>query len=213
MQFGKLTVLEKVDSSKKATLWKCRCSCGRETIVQLGNLRNGHTKSCGKCNTIIVHNGFMECVVKNGSSFFFDAEDLPTVEARTWTVDANGYVRGTRNDRSIRFHRFIMGAKDGEVVDHINCNPRDCRKRNLRLVSQHQNSMNHSLNRNSTIGFKGVCFDKKEKKYMAHIHPNRSMKFLGYYDSPIEAALAYDKAASFYFGEYAKLNFKEGISA
>ena len=213
MRFGKLTVVEKVDSPKKATLWKCRCSCGRETIVQLGNLRNGHTQSCGKCNTIIPHDGYMECIVKNGRSFIFDAEDLPMVKARSWTVDEYGYVRGTKADKSIRFHRLIMDAEDGDIVDHINCDPRDCRKQNLRIVSQHQNAMNHSLNKNSTTGYKGVCLDKKCNKYMAHIHPDRRMKFLGYYDSPIEAALAYDKAASFYFGEYANLNFKEGVSA
>lgn len=209
MQFGNLTVIEKVESNKKATLWRCRCSCGKETVVQLGNLRSGHTKSCGKCNTVIVHGGFMECVVKNGRTFLFDEEDLPLVKACTWTVDKDGYVRGQKGDKSIRFHRIIMGAEDDEIVDHINGNPSDCRKENLRIVNQHQNTMNHSLNKNSTTGYKGVCLDKKYDKYMAHIHPDGKMIFLGYYNNPVEAALAYDKAASFYFGEYAKLNFEE----
>lgn len=42
---------------------------------------------------------------------------------------------------------------------------------------------------------------------MAHIHPNGKTKFLGYYDNPIDAAIAYDKAASIYYGEFARLNF------
>ncbi len=46
---------------------------------------------------------------------------------------------------------------------------------------------------------------------MAHIHPNGVTKFLGYYDSPIEAAIAYDKAAAFYFGEFARTNFTEEL--
>ena len=207
MQFGDLTVIEKAGVCKKATLWRCRCTCGKESIVRLGNLRSGHTKSCGKCNTIIHHDGYLECVVKNGRRFLFDESDLPSVQGQTWTIDKDGYVRGNSGKKAVRFHRMIMAAKPDEVLDHINGDPSDCRKQNLRIVSQHQNSMNHSLNKNSTTGFKGVCFDKKEQKYMAHIHPNRRMVFLGYYDDPIEAALAYDKSASFYFGEYAKLNF------
>lgn len=205
-------MIEKVESLKKATLWRCRCSCGKETVVQLGNLRSGHTKSCGKCNTIIAHDGFMECVVKNRRSFLFDEEDLPLVKAGTWTVGRDGYVLGQDGDKRIRFHRMIMEVKDDEVIDHINGDPSDCRKENLRIATQHQNSMNHSLNRNSTTGFKGVCLDKRYNKYMAHIHPDRKMIFLGYFDTPVEAALAYDKAASFYFGEYANLNFKEAVS-
>ena len=213
VRFGNLIVLDRVQSRKKATLWRCRCSCGKETIVQTGNLRSGHTKSCGKCNTIIHLDDHMECIVKNGRSFLFDKDDLPIVESRTWTVDNHVYVRGVEDGRTVWLHQLIMGANTGSVVDHINCDPSDCRKNNLRVASQHQNSMNHSLNRNSTTGFKGVCFDKKANNYMAHIHPNGKMIFLGYFDSPIEAAFAYDRAASFYFGEYANLNFKEGVSA
>lgn len=28
-------------------MWECKCDCGETTIVQSGNLRSGHTKSCG----------------------------------------------------------------------------------------------------------------------------------------------------------------------
>lgn len=27
--------------------WKCLCDCGTQTVVSLGNLRSGHTSSCG----------------------------------------------------------------------------------------------------------------------------------------------------------------------
>lgn len=47
--FGRLTIIEikqqKTKSGHKQYL--CHCSCGAEKIVQDGNLRNGHTKSCG----------------------------------------------------------------------------------------------------------------------------------------------------------------------
>lgn len=47
-RFGKLTVVEAVGKAKNgATLWRCKCDCGKESIVQGGNLRNGHTASCG----------------------------------------------------------------------------------------------------------------------------------------------------------------------
>ena len=28
-------------------LWRCRCDCGRETVVRQSNLQSGHVKSCG----------------------------------------------------------------------------------------------------------------------------------------------------------------------
>lgn len=48
--YGLLTVLER-DYSKKGShknaFWKCKCQCGKETIVIGSKLRNGETKSCG----------------------------------------------------------------------------------------------------------------------------------------------------------------------
>jgi len=46
-QFGRLTVLEKLDKSGNETNWLCRCACGSKTKVMGVNLRSGYTKSCG----------------------------------------------------------------------------------------------------------------------------------------------------------------------
>jgi len=44
--FGKLTVLEYSHSDKYA-YWKCRCECGKKTIVRSSHLIAGLVKSCG----------------------------------------------------------------------------------------------------------------------------------------------------------------------
>lgn len=50
--YGKLTVINYADDAVSGQpRWLCRCECGKETIVQRVNLKNGHTQSCG-CLTI-----------------------------------------------------------------------------------------------------------------------------------------------------------------
>jgi len=51
-QFGYLTVIECVGThtspcGSRRKLWKCKCKCGNETVVNASNLLNGTTKSCG----------------------------------------------------------------------------------------------------------------------------------------------------------------------
>lgn len=47
-RFGKLTVIERVDNNRYNHIcYKCRCDCGNEIIVDVSNLRNGNTNSCG----------------------------------------------------------------------------------------------------------------------------------------------------------------------
>lgn len=49
MKFGLLTVLEDLgsDNEKQNHYWKCQCDCGNITVVSTGDLKSGHTKSCG----------------------------------------------------------------------------------------------------------------------------------------------------------------------
>jgi hypothetical protein len=52
-RFGRLTVLRLEGThvsrggSREGTLWRCRCDCGKETVVYGRNLRWGNTTSCG----------------------------------------------------------------------------------------------------------------------------------------------------------------------
>lgn len=48
--FGRLTAVRRVERRGKDSRFLCRCICGVETVVTLGNLRKGHTKSCGCAN-------------------------------------------------------------------------------------------------------------------------------------------------------------------
>ena len=47
-KFGRLTVAEKKGTDNRGeVLWVCECVCGEQSIVLGGNLRSGHSKSCG----------------------------------------------------------------------------------------------------------------------------------------------------------------------
>lgn len=50
-RFNNLVAIEYIKGGK----WKCKCDCGKETIVDTRNLKSGHTKSCG-CRTKLTKN-------------------------------------------------------------------------------------------------------------------------------------------------------------
>lgn len=46
-KFNRLTVVERVRYGKKSLFWRCRCDCGKETVVSSEKLKSSHTQSCG----------------------------------------------------------------------------------------------------------------------------------------------------------------------
>ena len=63
----------------------------------------------------------------------------------------------------------------------------------------------------NTSGFKGVYWDRASSKWAAAIGVNSTPKYIGAFESKLDAAKAYDKAASELFGEYAKTNQSMGL--
>lgn len=48
-KFHKLTVIDFAFIKKYHKYYTCKCDCGNITVVRGSNLKNGHTKTCGKC--------------------------------------------------------------------------------------------------------------------------------------------------------------------
>jgi hypothetical protein len=118
-----------------------------------------------------------------------------------------GYYRVKINQRPYKAHRVVMAMTLGDQIpdeldiDHINNNRGDNRFENLRLVSSKDNSRKKLHRKGCSSRFKGVCWHKICKKFMAYIRVDGHRKHLGYFDSEVEAAKAYDEAALKYFGE------------
>lgn len=121
------------------------------------------------------------------------------------------YARKNIIGTTIPMHRVIVGAIEGQIVDHINGNGLDNRKCNLRIVTNSQNAMNQGISKNNTTGYKGVDYRKKENKFRARIKNNGTEYSLGYFNTAQEAADAYDIKAKELFGEFAKTNKDLGL--
>ena len=84
-----------------------------------------------------------------------------------------------------------MGAKPGEVVDHINRNRLDNSLENLRIVTQSENVFNKSHQKNNKSGYRGVSWTSREQKWRAVISKNKKQKHIGYFENKDEAYAAY----------------------
>ena len=131
-----------------------------------------------------------------------DQQDYYRFGNLKWTISGNGKkFYATRflkiapgKTKTLRLHREIMNAPADLLVDHINSDPLDNRRANLRLATHSQNTCNRQI-----IEPRG--------KWVAVTYKDKKMIWIGTFDSEIDAAKAYDEAAIKYHGEFARLNF------
>jgi len=139
-----------------------------------------------------------------------DADDYEWLNKYKWCVcksKRNCYAKRKVKGKIVFMHRQILSAPPHLFVDHIKHNGLDNRRPNLRLCTNIQNQRNKRPNLNSKSRYKGVFWCKRCKKFRAKITHERKSFHLGYFESEIEAAKAYDKKATELFGEFAYLNF------
>jgi hypothetical protein len=122
-------------------------------------------------------------------------------------------VFGKKPCRHVRLSRFVMNAKDGQIVDHINRKPLDNRRCNLRFATQRQNSLNRKCK--NTSGYIGVAINPKKKggyyclaKFKLADGKERGFRISDSPENRIIAAFARDRfVLEAGEEEYAPLNF------
>jgi hypothetical protein len=113
----------------------------------------------------------------------------------------------------VYLHRFLMEPPPGLYVDHINRNTLDNRRANLRLATHSQNLRNNGRRKRDGAWsrYRGVTMDKRDMRWVAQIAIGGRHLSLGYFDSEVEAAKAFNRAASEAYGEFAVLNDLEVV--
>jgi len=146
----------------------------------------------------------------HGAVAIVDREDYQELNKYRWflrTVRGHAYAARISNGTTILMHRVIMQPPEGMVVDHIDGNGLNNRRRNLRVCTQGENGCNSRPRRNRS-GFRGVL-ERENGKYGVVVKFKGKTYWGGVYDDPVEAAKARDKLARQLHGPYAWLNFPE----
>jgi hypothetical protein len=155
-----------------------------------------------------------------GKFAIIDEDFVEVVNKFNWNLHINGYASTASptswfgKTKTMRLHHFIVGQPiiKGLVIDHKNGNKLDNRVCNLQIITNQQNIRKQKINNKNTSGYKGVCWIKRDKKWLAYIYVNCKGIYLGRFDDPTTAAQAYDSAARKYFGGFANCNFQEGTN-
>lgn len=153
-----------------------------------------------------------EISLTRGKFALVDEEDFDRLIKYKWHCSYYGYaIRTIRNKLTkktevIRMHREIIQCPKDYEIDHINNNPLDNRKENLRICSRAENCRNMRKPKNNSSGYRGVSFEKRRNKYRAYITLDNKQIHLGQFNTAIEAAITYNIAAVKYHGKFANLN-------
>jgi hypothetical protein len=104
-------------------------------------------------------------------------------------------------------HRIILGVTDRNIfVDHKNGNGLDNRRSNLRQCTIAENNRNVVKRIAGTSKYRGVSWHKSEGKWQAQIKHNNKRHHLGNFINEIDAAIAYNNAATELHKDFASLN-------
>jgi hypothetical protein len=128
---------------------------------------------------------------------------------RAGTWHSLGYWKIQYKGKPYFEHRLVWLYHHGWLprqLDHINGDKRDNRIENLRPTTDSQNHANVGISKNSKTGYKGVRWIPARKKYAAFIYSGKLSVYIGIFETPEEAAKAYNEAAKEWFGDFARLN-------
>lgn len=170
--------------------------------------------------------GHIEVRLPPAHTLLIDSRDKDLLSAFKWRAFATNkkkqkyYCVAWIGHTPLYLHRMILNAPEGMVVDHINGNGLDCRRKNMRICTQAENAQNSHgwAKRLSQHSFehpvyKGVWRISRHKSnhtgriWEARLCWEKKQRYIGAFDLPELAAMAYDDWARCFHGRFARLNF------
>lgn len=161
----------------------------------------------------------VELQLSRNMSAIVDKEDLEIIGQFKWYAKSfkngiyaarNDYSEDKKSPKTLLLHRVLMGAEEGQYVDHISRDTLDNRRCNLRIVTNAQNMWNQRMRSNNTSGYKGVSWHPVNKSWTARLDHNGEKIQRAGFKSRHDAARFYNDAALKYHGEFARLNIIKG---
>lgn len=173
-------------------------SCGRAFQVRRGRYQRRTLE------------GFID--TSKGVLIAIDQEDKD-LGRYNWLVDRQNYaVTNALGRPRALMHRLIMARSVGrdllasEIVDHIDRDPTNNRRGNLRIVTARQNVQNSGPRSGNKSGYKGVTVERSGRIAAWICSEGRNFR-IGTFTSLEEGAWFYDQWALSLFGEHAYTNF------
>ena len=156
----------------------------------------------------------------HGIFALIDSEDYERISKHRWSCIKNGagnpravkraeYIKEGRTTKTFYLHRELMNPPSEMCVDHIDGDPLNNQKNNLRVCSHSENAANIQRDPRSKSGFFGVYWHKGKEKWKACIMRDYKSIHIGYFITAEQAAIERDIVAVELFGEFATLNFPD----
>ena len=230
-KFGRLLVQRRLENTHTgAARFECLCDCGNTTRATGVNLRYGNTQSCGclQKDRTFEEQRTEENKVRfdddtaiittnnpNPTEFTIDKEDYNKVKDYRWFTGPHDYIVANSlvaRDKKVYLHRLLLHT-DSAHIDHKDTDKNNNKKDNLRPATHSQNFGNQ-MKRQTYRGkptsskYKGVsfCRDRRTNQWRAQVSLNYENVFVGYFETEVEAARAYNHYAAITFREFARLN-------
>jgi len=144
--FGEWTVVDFGGSKNGKAYWKCRCSCGKESIIKGTLLINGGTKSC-------IHKSW------NKKEIAWEEDENGCWICTSHTVNKYGYPRFRYKGKMKLVHRYMYERKYGEAPEDLlvchKCDNRVCINLDHLFLGTNQDNMTDMCLKNRQNKIKG----------------------------------------------------------
>lgn len=201
-RFGMLVVNEaaesRLTSSGAKGMWRCRCDCGNESIVETSKLTSGHTKSCG-CLRRIIGSGRSTHGKRDSYSYKTWASMFQRCENKRNPSYPKYGGRGIKVCREWEsFSTFVrdMGDRPSprHTIERRDVNGDYCPSNCYWTDDHSMQAFNQNRKSNNTSGKSGVYWRKDRSRWVAKIFQGGKTVMLGSFKNR-EDAIACRKVA------------------